>query len=88
MVDTIRSRSTWPRVTSPAPVKRIERRRDQQDEKKFKEHLAEKDASTDHDENDKPDSATKGDGTSETKKAKNTDAEAPAKQGKRIDIVV
>ncbi len=86
MVDTIQPRSTWPRVTSPTPVKKIERRRDQQDEEKFQEHLAKKDASTDHDENDKPDSPVES--TSDKKKVENADAGGPAKQGKRIDIVV
>jgi hypothetical protein len=86
MVDKIQPRSTWPRVTSTVPVKKIDRRRDQQDDKKFQEHLAEKDASADSDEKDKPDPAT-GD-TSAAKKGKNTDAVAPAKQGKRIDIIV
>ena len=88
MVDTIQPRSTWPRVTSPVPVKKIDRRRDQQDGKKFQEHLAEKDASADQDETDKPDPATQAGGASEAKKGKNADAIAPTEQGKKIDIIV
>ena len=86
MVDTIRPPNTWSRVTSPTPVKKIDRRRDRQDEEKFQEHLAKKNASADQDETDRPDGETQE--AAGKKDAEKTDSGAAKKSGKRIDIII
>lgn len=50
MVDTVRPPNNWPRVTSTAPVKKIGRRKEQQEGKKFREQLAGKHKSAGQDE--------------------------------------
>jgi len=86
MVEKIQPRNTWSRVTSPSPVKKIDRRRDQQERRKFQKHLAEKDASAGDNEDNEPES--KAAGSTGAKEPDKTDPGAATKPGKRIDIIV
>ena len=85
MVDKIQPRNTWSRVASSSPVKKIDRRRDQQEEKKFREHLARKDASEDRKENTESDAQAID--AAATKK-KSSDSGSSVKPRKRIDIII
>ena len=86
MVERIQPRSTWSRVRSSSPVKKIDRRSDHHPEKKFREHLSKKSASEEQEENTGSDSPA-GDATAVAKKEKDTPG-SPAKPGKRIDIII
>ncbi len=86
MVDTVRPPNNWPRVTSPAPVKKIGRRKEQQEGKKFREHLAGKQQSADQNEAAEPEAseAESPDTDSQGKTVK----KPVKKPAKKIDIVI
>lgn len=86
MVETIRPKSTWTRVSSTAPVKKIRRRSRQQEEKQFQKHLADKDSSPDREESSESDPNTKE--TAAVRDKENTESGSSSKPGKRIDIVI
>ena len=86
MVETIQPRNTWTRVTSSSPVKKIRRRRDRQEEKKFQKHLAGKEPKADQEEAGESGSNATAETTATGKeKAKSGSSDKP---GKRIDIVI
>ena len=86
MVETIQPRNTWTRVTSSTPVKKIRRRRDQQEDKEFQKHLAGKDTPSDHEETGDSDPNTTD--TTPAPEKKKKEAGSSVKTGKRIDIVI
>ena len=86
MVDTIRPRNTWNRVSSPAPVKKIRRRREQQEQKQFQKHLTGKDTPSDREDNGEPEPHPEE--KSGVTDKKNVESGSSAKPGKRIDIVI
>ena len=86
MVENIKPRSPWTRVSSSSPVKKIGRRRDQHPGKKFREHLSEKQASAGQKENAEADPQA-ADATTIAEK-ENATPGSPVKPKKRIDIII
>ena len=86
MVENIKPRNTWSRVSSSPPVKKIDRRRDHHPGKKFREHLSEKQASAGQKENAEADPQAVESTTVAEKE--NTPADSPVKPKKRIDIII
>jgi len=86
MVENIKSRNTWSRVSSSPPVKKIDRRRDQHPGKKFREHLSEKHGSAGQKENAEADPQAVESTTIAQKE--NATPGSPVKPKKRIDIII